>query len=137
MTVFSGKTILSIDAGFYERAILGDRVWEDRNKNGIQDAEETGIAGVEVKLLDSGGAVISRDITDANGEYGFVDLEPGIYLLNFTLPANCAFSGKNQGQDGSLDSDADPTSGETVPITMIAGQSDRTWDAGIYRITET
>lgn len=136
VTIFSGKTDLSIDAGFYGRAILGDLVWEDKNKNGIQDPGEPGIAGVTVELLDASGAVIARDTTDANGQYGFVDLPPGTYRLRFILPADYAFSGKNQGPDASLDSDADTVLGETVLITLTAGQSDGTWDAGIYRIKE-
>ncbi|MEZ4605645.1 MAG: SdrD B-like domain-containing protein [Deinococcales bacterium] len=33
-----------------QKASLGDRVWKDANKNGIQDAGEAGVAGVVVTL---------------------------------------------------------------------------------------
>ena len=34
---------------------LGDKVWNDANKNGIQDAGEFGIPGVKVILKDKDG----------------------------------------------------------------------------------
>jgi len=132
VTIFSGRTDITIDAGFYRLATLGDRVWQDANRNGVQDEGETGVAGVTVALLDKNGATVRTVVTDGSGQYGFFDLEPGVYRLNFTLPEKYAFTALNQGGDGSLDSDADPASGLTGDITLVAGQSDLTWDAGIY-----
>ena len=51
MVLASGENNPTIDAGFFNTASLGDFVFEDSNANGIQDAGEVGIAGVEVKLL--------------------------------------------------------------------------------------
>lgn len=62
---------------------VGDRVWQDNNKNGIQDTGEPGISGVKLVLLDSAGeAVINPEnsveefyaITDENGFYSFENL---------------------------------------------------------------
>jgi len=50
---------------------IGNRVWSDANGNGIQDANEPGIAGVTVQLTDSTGAVVGSAVTDAQGEYYF------------------------------------------------------------------
>ncbi|MEN9598429.1 MAG: hypothetical protein RL596_740 [Bacteroidota bacterium] len=49
---------------------VGNRVWFDANSNGIQDADEDGIAGVTVQLR-LGGSTIATAITDANGNYIF------------------------------------------------------------------
>ena len=49
---------------------IGNRVWSDTNNNGIQNANELGIAGVTVQLLD-GATVIGTAITDAFGNYYF------------------------------------------------------------------
>ncbi|MCW5614303.1 MAG: hypothetical protein KIT32_04220 [Rhodocyclaceae bacterium] len=50
VTVAAGETNLDLDAGIYETASLGDRVWVDSNANGVQDAGEVGKAGVTVEL---------------------------------------------------------------------------------------
>ena len=51
VTLAGGQTITTADFGYYiEPAALGNFVWEDLNANGIQDAGEPGIAGVEVTL---------------------------------------------------------------------------------------
>ncbi|MEN2052073.1 fibrinogen-binding adhesin SdrG C-terminal domain-containing protein, partial [Staphylococcus hominis] len=42
---------------------LGDYVWEDTNKDGIQDSDEKGIAGVTVTLKDSDGNVLKTTTT--------------------------------------------------------------------------
>jgi hypothetical protein len=56
--------ISSWDAGYYSPlASLGNYVWEDVNKNGEQDLNEPGIAGVTVTLLDNGGTAIGTTVT--------------------------------------------------------------------------
>lgn len=37
---------------------IGDKVWEDLNKDGIQDDNEPGISNVKVTLTDSDGNVV-------------------------------------------------------------------------------
>jgi gliding motility-associated-like protein len=56
----------------------GNRVWTDNNGNGIQDADENGIANVNLELYADfnrdnipDGAMIATTITDANGVYYF------------------------------------------------------------------
>lgn len=67
---------------------IGDRVWHDLNRNGIDDNGEPGIAGVRILMWrdlnadgvpDSNGFV-GEQITDANGNYRFTSLDPGSYL---------------------------------------------------------
>ena len=48
------NTNLSVDFGFYPLASLGDYVWLDTNKDGMQDKGESGVAGVNVQLYQPG-----------------------------------------------------------------------------------
>jgi len=50
---------------------IGNYIWLDTDKDGIQDPEEDAIEGVVVELLDSNGTVIATTTTDANGQYYF------------------------------------------------------------------
>ena len=52
---------------------IGNRVWNDLNKNGIQDPNEPPLVGVTVALCDSAGAAIpnATAVTDAKGQYIF------------------------------------------------------------------
>lgn len=50
---------------------IGNLLWFDANKNGLQDANEAGISGVVVTLLDDNCNVIATTTTDENGNYTF------------------------------------------------------------------
>ena len=58
----AGETDSSVDAGLYRSASLGDRVWVDSDRDGKQDACESGLANVTVKLLDSSGQVDRKSV---------------------------------------------------------------------------
>ncbi|PNZ88036.1 hypothetical protein CD148_12215, partial [Staphylococcus delphini] len=62
---------------------IGDKVWEDTNKDGIQDADEPGIANVTVTLKDADGNVVDTRVTDTNGNYLFENVEQGDYTVEF------------------------------------------------------
>jgi hypothetical protein len=113
-------------------AALGDFVWNDTNQNGIQDAGESGIADVTVRLLDCEGNVIDSTTTDANGYYLFSDLDPGSYSVEFVLPNGYVFSPRDQGADDAKDSDPNTTTGVTGCYTLAEGETNLTVDAGMY-----
>ena len=54
---------------------LGDRVFLDNNRNGLQDSGDQGISGVTVQLLTAGGAPVATQATDANGYYVFSSVD--------------------------------------------------------------
>ncbi len=110
---------------------IGDRVWNDLNRNGIQDAGEPGLANVTVALYTAGGTLVGSTLTDSDGLYLFADQQPGDYYLLFTAPSGFAFSTADQGGDDSLDSDADPVDGRTATTTLSSGETDLSWDAGL------
>ena len=69
---------------------IGDRVWEDRNGDGVQDANEPGINDVTVQLVDGNGAVVKTQTTSGDGGYLFTDLATGNYtvvVVDSTLPS--------------------------------------------------
>jgi len=116
-------------------ATLGNRVWYDENENGIQDHGENGINNVVVNLYDCGDefTVLETEATNSNGNYLFIDLEPGSYFVEFILPNGYQFTTQNaNGSTAENDSDADESTGKTVCINLIADQIDLTWDAGMY-----
>ena len=51
--------------------LIGDFVWNDLDRDGIQDPGEPGIAGVVVQLVDENGFVIATAVTDGSGFYQF------------------------------------------------------------------
>ena len=70
-------------------ASLGDRVWDDVNGDGVQDADEDGLNGVVVRLLNSQGSILFSTLTDGNGNYTFTNLPGGTYEVQVdtsTLP---------------------------------------------------
>ncbi|MCM1988047.1 SdrD B-like domain-containing protein [Methanococcoides seepicolus] len=113
---------------------IGDLVWEDLNGNGIQDAGEPGIAGVTVSLYDCDGNLLDTTTTNATGMYQFTGLAPGDYYVEFVALVEYMFSPQDQGNDDAIDSDADPTTGQTGCTNLESGENDLTWDAGMYMI---
>ena len=132
-----GETLDSVDAGLLPveqtLASLGDTVFRDLNGNGLQDEGEPGVPGVTVNLLTSD--QIASTTTDANGRYGFPALDPALtYTVEFVAPVGQGFTLPNAGDavaDDALDSDADPDSGQSEPLTLIAGENNSTVDAGL------
>ncbi|MEQ9481687.1 SdrD B-like domain-containing protein, partial [Coleofasciculus sp. F4-SAH-05] len=133
-----GENDPTIDSGFYQLASLGDKVFEDTNGNGLQDAGENGIANVLVKLQNQDGTAVLdgndnpiTTTTDADGEYSFTGLTPGEYKVMFVAPNGYIFSPQDAGSDDSLDSDANPSNGMTQTVTLESGEFDGTLDAGL------
>ena len=130
VTMLSGDTVNGLDAGFYRLASLGDRVWEDRNGNGQQDASEPGIANAAVQLVDGSGNLVASTVSDATGAYTFTGLVPGVYAVRFTTPSGYAPTVANAANDAI---DSDPVTGVTGAYTLVSGEGNTTVDAGFYR----
>lgn len=120
------------DAGLKDpgTASIGNFVFLDADKDGIQDGAEAGVAAVTVTLYDATGAAIATTTTNAAGEYLFSGLKAGTYTVGFTEKAGHDFTAANAGDDAQ-DSDADAVTGLTAPITLAIGQANLTVDAGL------
>ncbi len=110
---------------------VGDKVWEDSNANGIQDAGEPGVENVTVQLYTAGGMLVSTTTTDYDGRYTF-EVDPGSYYVQFTAPYGKGFTTRYAGSDPALDSNAD-AGGRSETFT-IGSSDDFTIDAGLVSL---
>lgn len=140
-TLDPGEVDLSWDAGLIGlsgagSAAVGNFVWNDLNRNGLQDGgEEVGIPAVEVRLFTVDGTLVMTDTTDDNGIYNFQAIDPGEYYVEFVLPPNFSISPLNVGSDDEVDSDVDPTTQRTEPFVVPVFTTDLRWDAGLFQPT--
>jgi hypothetical protein len=149
----SGQQDLTWDAGLYRKASIGDRVWEDKNHNGIQDVGEPGIGKIKVMLQDAQGVTIATTTTNSAGNYAFNNLDPGTYRLMFdksNVYYKLGFSYinlnkwvwgvQNAGTNDNVDSDvvgngvAFGNTTTTDYTVLQSGQNDMSWDAAITPI---
>ena len=127
--------VANLDFGYVATGSLGDRVWYDRDANGVQDDGEPGIAGVTVTLLDAAGSPVTHNArgkaitpvrTDKDGAYAFSDLLPGTYTVAFTPPAGMEATSTATGTDTTRDSN-----GTRAQATLTEGQTDNSIDLGL------
>ncbi|MGL4631738.1 MAG: SdrD B-like domain-containing protein, partial [Leadbetterella sp.] len=139
-----GGNKLNFDFGFSQAlGSIGDTVFVDADRDGRQDAGETGLSGVSVVLRNSTGTPLDTVVTDANGRYVFTDLPAGTYSVRFIAPTNYNFTTANaSGVPDDDDSDANASTGitanYTIDVTQPVGSSardNRTVDAGFYLCT--
>ena len=128
-----GENDITWDAGIHLiPAELGDYVWYDDNGDGIQDAGETDASGITVNLYNASNVLVGTQTTDINGNYLFTDLNPGYYSVEFVAPSGYNFTLTDQGGNDATDSDAIVPLGRTNLTELTPGESDLTWDAGLY-----
>ena len=133
---------------------IGNFVWLDKDRDGVQDGDENGIPGVLVQLVDPvSGTVLSSKTTNQNGEYYFNELD-GIlpnntykiklgrgsdYINNGPL-FGLVLTNQDQGGNNETDSDAmlsfDSIAGRDIAVIMTAKApntgADYTFDFGFY-----
>jgi hypothetical protein len=120
--------------------IISGLVFHDVNNNGYFDFhEEPTLSEVQVELLDCEGDIISSEITDANGMYGFSDLVPGLFVIRFFPPNGYElgdiWTGLMDGEGNMIAKDAnnhaDPTTGSTECKEYQAGSAEYSLNAGM------
>jgi hypothetical protein len=120
-------------------SVIGDRIWNDLNRNGIQDLNEPGMANVSVTLLDASNRPLQTTMTDAFGYYQFANISPAAlpsstqYRIQFYLPSGYSFSPQTGGggAGNATDSDPDPVTGITPLFSLSAGESEMDIDCGL------
>ncbi|MEM7132622.1 MAG: SdrD B-like domain-containing protein [Chloroflexota bacterium] len=117
-----------------ETYTLGDRVWYDQDKDGIQDFNELGVPNVTVTLYTDGTcsnlANMPSQTTDSNGNYTFSELLAGTYSVGFSnLPVNTQATSPNAGSNDTVNSDANPGTLCIENINLTADDPDE--DLGI------
>ncbi|WP_273567369.1 SdrD B-like domain-containing protein [Maribacter halichondriae] len=114
-----------------DKVTIGDFVWDDTNRNGIQDNNETGVDGLTVSLYDCNDTFVADMVTENGGFYSF-DVCPGDYYIVFeNVPAGYDFTSANAGNDDMMDSDAG-ADGKT-PCFTITDTDNYSIDAGLVK----
>jgi hypothetical protein len=114
-----------------DSSLIGDWVWGDTNNNGTQDAGEAGVPNATVNLFLRDGTFVTSTQTDGSGNYSFDQLMDGGYYLVFEAPIGFSFTSLDQSGDDTLDSDADPATGQTQIYSLPADQDRLDIDAGL------
>ncbi|MGF7011476.1 5-hydroxyisourate hydrolase-like protein (transthyretin family) [Lachnospiraceae bacterium PF1-22] len=93
--LYQGMRSITWDAGANKRSAIGDRVWLDDNRDGLQGPTEKGLQGIRVELQykdkpSETWEFKARTYTDANGKYLFKNLESSdaierVYRVVFVL----------------------------------------------------
>ena len=132
---YGGLDLISGGAMFFDEVLevgIGDRVWEDFNGDGIQDANEPGLSNVLVHVYATGDVLAATARTDETGWYFAQGMGPGSYVVQFFPPDGYQFSPQYARTDPSLDSDPDSLSGITEPTILGSGQTNLAMDAGLF-----
>lgn len=160
VALLGGQADDTLDFGYRPLRALGDRVWLDADRDGVQDVGEPSFPGVTVRLLDAGGALVGTTVTDADGRWRFDLLEPGTYALELGLtPEDAArYTWTTARSAAAPRADADSDAEETGPgaarmTGVVVGPDapgvraataadgltavwvDDTWDAGLVERT--
>ena len=129
----AAPNVTKVDFGFVKPASVGDYVWFDANKDGLQDSDEPALPGITATIVDASGnpvvdasgRPVSAVTTGADGKYTFENLLPGDYKVSFQAPAGYEATISGAGDDRALDSN-----GAEASVTLVQGQTDDTIDFG-------
>ncbi|MBW3133464.1 SdrD B-like domain-containing protein, partial [Staphylococcus chromogenes] len=113
-------------SGEHNNYEIGDYVWEDTNKDGVQNREEKGLTGVTVILKDKEGNEVNRTQTNEEGKYLFTNVKNGDYVVEFETPEGYEATKENAGSK-ELDSD-----GQVVNV-KVEGSNNYTIDSGFVK----
>ncbi|MDY5839847.1 MAG: SdrD B-like domain-containing protein [Corynebacterium camporealensis] len=146
--VTTGAIVDNVDAVLHQLGGISGRIIAESERDGrITDGETTtGVANVEVRLLDAegnavtdetGNAIITR--TDENGNYSFGGQLAGDYQVEFDLPSGFRLSPTTGGDDVTESglNDFRGEDGETTvraTVTVGAGQTAENVDAIVYGV---
>jgi LPXTG-motif cell wall-anchored protein len=131
-----GSSDMTLDFGFVlPKVSVGNFVWVDTDRDGVQDVGEPGISGATLSITKADGsavtnvfgAAVTTTTTDINGAYVFADLPVGSYKVTATNPAGYVPTAALAGSDRALDSS---TGNATSTNLTVDGSSDMTLDFG-------
>lgn len=135
---FTAKTTCSVS--------VGDFVWVDENRDGIQDEGEPGLAGVTLELVgpngeavtDVFGKAVENITTGEDGRYSFTGLpvlkDGESYTVKVVdVPEGYEPTKAEQGDDRAVDSSTDSASSASL---TEGGQKDTTLDFGFVKTEE-
>lgn len=124
-----------------QAATLGSLVWNDLNRNGIQETNEPGLTNITLELYDCSTTNLVTSIQSTNeGAFTFEGNFPSNVFLRVVLPTGYVVSTRDAGSDDTLDSDFDPLTGSTPCFTINCTNAtsaeciQTNWGVGLYRL---
>lgn len=136
ITLAAGQVNLTVDGGLrpYVPASVGDFVWNDKNSDGLQKADEPGVAGIIVTLYNSANLPIGSAVTDGDGFYLITNVPPGTgyYLVFSNKPgANAPWTQQNVGGATAANNSKVNSAGQSNTFNIAEGENNRIMDAGL------
>jgi hypothetical protein len=116
---------------------IGDFVWYDLNRDGLQDVGEPGVPGVIVTLYNAANQVAGSAVTDGNGAYLISNVPPGTgyYVVFSNKPdATAPWTLQNVGGVAANNNSKADASGQTASFDVAEGQNITNMDAGVFLI---
>ena len=122
---------------------IGNRIWFDKDQDGVQDADEVALPNIKVALYDSTGIKVSEVTTNAMGEYYFdtLNISGGkllplsryqIRIAKTNISDSLHLTNSNIGANDFIDSDG-ITVGRDYVISVTTGnygENNHTYDMG-------
>jgi len=130
----------TLDAGLWRlppMVSVGDKVWHDSDRDGVQDRWEKGVAGAVLRIYDANGRP-ARDVfgrlvpaqrTTSNGLYSFNQLPPGRYVVRIQYPKGMRATAPGRGTAAT-----DSSSNFARSALLRGGQRDSRLDFGVVII---
>ncbi len=135
--LIGGVLLENIDAGFYELGSIGNYIWFDLDGDGSQDANESGLANINIELVDSDGNTIATTISDENGFYLFDDIVTGNYFIRIVEISDLFIATRSFDTNALLDSNLDETNGSLTTNTFFLppGEDQLSIDLGLTQLS--
>ena len=132
ITIASGSSVTTASAGVVRLGAVSGSIWVDSNADGVMDAGESVLAGVEVALMNgSGRNILETAASDAEGRFSFDAVRPGSYMLRVSAPDGYVFSGAMAGSPLPVDSERDGRV-YTPAFTLLGGARVEGVNFGLY-----
>jgi serine-aspartate repeat-containing protein C/D/E len=93
-----------------------------------EEALNSPLAGVKITLKDAAGNVVATQLTNANGEYAFENLLPGIYTIVEETPAGLIDGADHIGKIGGIAVGTKSANDTISSITLNGGQAGVSYD---------
>ena len=121
------------DFGVFKPYSLGNRVWLDKNDDGLMASDEPGLPGVLVRLYAINNTLLATTTTDAQGYYRFDSLSADSYVVEVEnpvntnalplLPSSAYMRNSNPNGSGEVDKDDNGNTSTTAPSGRVATRS--------------
>ncbi|MBK8829078.1 MAG: hypothetical protein IPO26_21050 [Saprospiraceae bacterium] len=137
LNLVGGIDLVGVNAGYTGYSSIGNFVWLDADKDGLQIASEIGINGIAVYLLGDTGAIIDSTNTsllpgtNRGGYYLFDHLPYGQYQVRFALKENLAYTIHDPASLTTNSDVVNPT-GETSVFQLLPNTKNNDIDAGLF-----